>query len=86
MQRLETMQDEVHRLMQICARLTQEVEEVIDWLKKILANTKGLLKWRSFQGELSVPESVSDDDASAVMSEEPESSEAPGQFTRGVSA
>ena len=52
---------------------------------KILASTQDLLEQkRSLQRELSVPKSISDSDLSAGVSEVPDSSEAPGQYTGGI--
>ena len=70
MQKLEAVQDEVHQLMQIHARLTQEVEEATDQLKKVLVSTQDLMdQRRSLQGELSVPEPVSVSDDSSEVTE-----------------
>ena len=47
----------MHQLMQIHAKLTQEIEEATDQLKKILASTQDLLEQKSsLQGDLIVPE------------------------------
>ena len=40
MQRLEAVHDEVNQLMQIHAKVTQEVQEATDLLRKILAITR----------------------------------------------
>ena len=51
------MQDEVHQLLQIHAKLMQEFEEATDWLKNILGSIQDLLEQRrSLQGELPVQE------------------------------
>ena len=68
--------------MQMQTKLTQEMEEATDLIKKILASTENLLEQRRSL-LLYVPEPVSDSDNSMSVSEEPDSpAEAPGQYVK----
>ena len=91
MQRLEAVQDEVSQVMQICAQLTQKVQETTAQLRKIMASTQDLSGTEKVFAERTVCSRTCLNDVSvevslSTLSEVPVSSEAPGQYTVGASA